>query len=342
MERAEDSVLCVFTKDKTLANLPWRELLVPSGTDVERAWVAQVCAPKGVAPPPSTGKPRMLLAGWSSGAGYTMPGVQRELNDFSGKVGRDQLDVRQLAEATSARLLDACKTPGTMFLHLSPPALMRNLADELSIPVTASGGAGERPAQFDTVTLKHLNQALDANDDLRMVVVNACSAGQGCAQISRHLGVVAIGWPGLVMDDTAADFTFYFYQRLLEGLTPIAAVRSFAQTVGLARIAVDVPIVWLPSPEWAGWCPFPATAPEAPAEARAAKAARGAKKAKRAKGNPPWWRVPRGPRMRRRPHRKPRRLPRSWPPRRRLRRPGCRPGPNWSSVHGPPSTPRSW
>lgn len=266
-----DSVLCVLAKDDRLAALPWRELLSSSFAEAERAWVVHVGSKQGSVPAAAPARPRMLLAGWAtSGAGFSMPGVERELKDFSRKVGPQRWDVQQLAEATSAQLLDACRQRGTVFVHLSPPGLARGLANDLALPVAVPADAPASAEGFDTLPLKDLNRALKANGDLRMVVVNACSAAEGCRQISSELGVVAIGWPAVVMDDAAADFTFYFYQRLMEGLTPVEAVRSFAQTVGVARVAVTVPLVWLPSPEWAEWRPFGPASQASPEPARAA------------------------------------------------------------------------
>jgi hypothetical protein len=90
-----------------------------------------------------------------------------------------------------------------------------------------------------------------------LILLNACRAGLvGCEQFSSALGVAALGWPGLVSDDAAADFTFYYYQRLMEGLTAVAAVHSFAQAVWNRQTLLEFPVLWLPSPAWVDWRPL--------------------------------------------------------------------------------------
>lgn len=263
-ETDEDAVLCVHTSDLRLSPLPWEEILVPSGYPVGRASVVRVCNRDGDPPPATPVQVRMLLAGWSALTGYPLPGVVRELNELSGKVDRQRLIVAPLAEPTSAQLLTACRQPGVTFVHLSPPSLLYQNG-VLAIPTSPeSTSPATTPSQvtsgrtIDAVPLSVLNAELKKNDALGLVMLNACNSGLlGCGEIANALNVVAIGWPALVGDDIAADFSFYFYQRLLESQSPLQAVRSFAGTIGAPQIAVDIPVIWLPSPAWVSWQPFP-------------------------------------------------------------------------------------
>ncbi|MBA3341852.1 MAG: CHAT domain-containing protein [Gemmatimonadaceae bacterium] len=260
-----DSVLCVHAEDVRLSSLPWEEILLPTGNAAGRVSVVRVCQLNGESHPAAAASLRMLLAGWTNLTGYPLPGVIRELQEFPRKVDSRHLQLQMLADATRAQFLEACATDGIGVLHLSPPSLVLE-SGQLAVPTTGASpkrSSSRRPSAttssrpIDAVPLDDVNEALSKNRHLRMVVVNACHAGlRGCEQIARSLKVVAIGWPAMVNDDVAADFTFYFYQRLLEGRSPLLAVRSFARTIGTARLPVDVPVLWLPSPEWVSWRPF--------------------------------------------------------------------------------------
>jgi hypothetical protein len=276
-----ESVLCVHAEDRRLSALPWAEILLPTGAAAGRSWVARVCHPRAQRPPPAP-KPsvRMLLAAWADLTGHTMAGVLREMHEFPGKVDRGHLSVQILAEPTRRQFLYACEKDRAALLHISSPSLIDDrglLAIPTTVEPSKSGSSRRRPPTLgfpgiDAVALADLNTALSKTDELRMVVINTCHAERGCEQIARALGVVSIGWPALVTDDVAADFTFYFYQRLLEGSTPLAAIRSFARTIG-SKTPVDLPVVWLPSPEWAAWCPLAETDSVPKPVSRAARAA---------------------------------------------------------------------
>jgi len=276
----EDSVLCVHTDDVRLSNLPWGEILIPTGVPAGRGWVARVCNVKGSSPPRPRASVQMLLAGWAGLTGYTMTGVMRELQELSGKIDKERVGLEVLPEPTRPQLLSACAKRGSSWVHLSPPSLIYE-KNAVAIPVAAearkSGSSRRSSSSFGpsivSVPLTDLCGALRKNKDLQMVVVNACNAGiAGCREIAETLKTVAIGWPALVADDIAADFTFYFYQRLLEGSSPLLAVRSFARAIGNSRIPIDVPVVWLPSPEWVLWQPLTgAVAAETRADASAQK-----------------------------------------------------------------------
>jgi len=261
----DDSVVCVNTEDARLSSLPWEELLLPRGSAAQRTSVVRVCQDTGEAAPPPANSVTMLVAAWTNLTGSALPGVVRELQELPRKLDSRYVKLRVLADATRPQLLEACAKGGVSMLHLSPPSLILD-GGELAVPTTGSSpkrASSRRPATapssrgIDPVPLNELNDALSNDTELRMVVVNACQAGfRGCEQIARRLGVVAIGWPALVSDDVAADLTFYFYQRLIEGKSPLLALRSFAGTIGTSGGPVDVPVMWLPSPEWASWRPL--------------------------------------------------------------------------------------
>ncbi|MBS0204484.1 MAG: hypothetical protein JSS49_16390 [Planctomycetes bacterium] len=123
------------------------------------------------------------------------------------------------------------------------------------------------PPQFDLLTLKEVADELKRNKvSCSLILLNACFAGGvGSNQLAESLEAVALGWPALVADDTAADFAFSFYQRLREGLTPVEAVQQFADTRWTPRAAVEFPVVWLPTPAWVEWKPMPPPVAPVPA-----------------------------------------------------------------------------
>ncbi len=263
-ERTDASVLCVHSEDPRLATLPWSEILLSGDRQNVTTSVVHVCHLEGDAPALLTLPIRMLLAAWTDLTGHVMHGCVRELQEFPGKVDKDRLAVRPLADPKRKQLLEACEQEYA-FLQFSPPSLIRE-AGKLAIPVAnltwTSVQAAAKATDVSPVSIDDLNKVLEKSEHLKMVVLNACYAGLGgCWQIASELGVAAIGWPALVQDDTAADFTFFFYQRLIEGWTPLAAVRAFQQSLATAgAAAVEVPTVWLPSPAWATWSPFGAEA----------------------------------------------------------------------------------
>lgn len=296
----QDSVLCVHAADHRLSALPWAEIVLPNGTVTGRIVVARVCHPQGSPPPAPKPSVNMLLAGWANLTGHPMAGVLRELQEFPSKVDTSQLSIQTLVEPTRRQLLDACGKDGTALLHLSPPALIDDqgqIAVPTALESATSGSSRRRPPtpsvpDLDPVALADLNTALSKNNALRMIVINACNAERGCGQLASALGVVSIGWPALVSDDVASDFTFYFYQRLVEGSTPLEAIRSFARTIGTSQAPGDVPAVWLPSPEWVAWRPLSETDSPSTAVAREAPTATHSRRTRKKTAEPP---TPAGP-----------------------------------------------
>jgi hypothetical protein len=205
-----------------------------------------------------TKPPEILLAGWAElSVGSGMPGIQRELRQFREKFNSERLRVRVLADPPRTSFMDACQDSQAAIVHISPPSLIRDNSG-LAIPVTADGNKPQPAAQaFGQVGLNILVETLKSNSQLGLMVVNSCASGLvGCGTISRELNVAALGWPAQVRDDTAADFTFYFYERLLEGLTPAKAIQSFAKAVWSLQALLEFPVLWLPSPEWLAWSPL--------------------------------------------------------------------------------------
>lgn len=251
----DDPVLCVHAVNPILVSLPWADLLMPRGA-VSGVAVARVASATGSRPPAAKPSVKMLMAGWANLTGYELPGVRREMNDFAAKIDAAKMEVRVSIEPTRQQLLVECEKTPADFLHLSPPALIDEGSSH-AVPVTPDRVRPSPSSPLALVPLTAIYKALGRNKDLSMVVINACEAGvRGCGDVAKELKVVSIGWPALVTDDVAADFTFYFYQRLLEGLTPLQAVRSFAKTIGSALSRSEVPTVWLPSAEWVDWHPL--------------------------------------------------------------------------------------
>ena len=249
-----DLFLCIHTKIPTLSSLPWTELIIRPDLPPTRSGIVRVCNVGGRSAPAALTKPtEVLMAGWAEFGGHArLPGIQRELRQFREKFDSERLRIRVLADPTRSAFLLACQTSEASILHISPPCLVRH-DSVLAIPVTADN---DKQQPFEQVDLKTVVETLKNNKQLRLMMINSCAAGVGCEIISRNLNVVALGWPALVRDDTAADFTFYFYERLLEGLTPAAAVRSFAQAVWSRQTVLEFPVLWYPSPEWVSWTPL--------------------------------------------------------------------------------------
>jgi hypothetical protein len=250
------AVLCVHAEEPTLSALPWANLLLPVSARPDQVWVIRVCKPSGDGPQLPPEKVRLLLAGWQNLTGYAMPGVQRELDQIKQKIESAALEVRVLPDPTRQVLLKACADFGAGVLHLSPPSLIQS-GNDLAVPVTPEAGSrGPNSPRLQALPLPELCDSLKRVPGLGLVVLNACNAGLGgCGYLARTLGVAAVGWPSLVTDDTAADLSFFCYQRLLEGMSLVGAVRGFAQAIWAPQAPVEFPVVWLPSPEWVGWSP---------------------------------------------------------------------------------------
>jgi hypothetical protein len=255
----EDSFLCIHTKVFSLSSLPWTELIIRPDVPPARSGIVRVCNVQGNAASATlTLPPEILLAGWAElGVGSGMPGIRRELRQFREKFNSERLGVKVLADPPRTLFINACKDSHAAIVHISPPSLVRDNSD-LAIPVTADVDKPRPDAHaFGQVGLSILVKTLKNNSQLGLVVVNSCASGLvGCATISRDLNVAALGWPAQVRDDTAADFTFYFYERLLEGLTPAKAIQSFAKAVWSPQALLEFPVLWLPSPEWLVWSPL--------------------------------------------------------------------------------------
>lgn len=284
----QDSILCVHARDARLAVLPWEDILLPHDAASGRGWVVRVCNLRGDPPASPQLSAEMLLAAWSGLTGFAMPGVQREMQELPTKLDKNRLDVKVLVDATRRQLLRACQKSRAAVVHLSPPSLI-DTKGNLSIPTSLerAGTSVSHPGptdigvpRVDPVPVSAFTKALSRNDHLRMVVVNACEAMRGCEEITRDLRVIAVGWPFSISDDGAADFALYFYQRLLEGATPVLAVRSFAETISKPNVPVDIPVLWLPSPKWAAWRPLSGTEP-VKALARRSRTARASSAGKR-------------------------------------------------------------
>ncbi len=257
---SNENVLCVNAVNPVLIALPWSELLIPRGAISGDVAVARVAGLNATRPPAARTSLTMLMAGWANLMGYELPGVRREMNDFAGKIDLARMQVRVVIEPTGQQLLIECEKTLADFLHFSPPAVIDD-GGQLALPVTSDRSRTSASSPFSLIPLASIYKALGENRRLSMVVINACEAGgRACGDVAKELNVLSIGWPALVTDDMAADFTFYFYQRLLEGLSPIAAVLSFARTIGSALSRSEVPTVWLPSPDWVEWLPFPQAA----------------------------------------------------------------------------------
>ncbi|MHC2863777.1 hypothetical protein ACVIYH_004855 [Bradyrhizobium diazoefficiens] len=255
----EDSFLCIHTKAPSLSSLPWTELISRPDVPPTRSGIVRVCNLTGSTRTAALATlPEILLAGWAElSVGSGMPGIQRELRQFKKKFSSERLKVRVLGDPPRTSFLRACQDSQAAIVHISPPSLIRD-SSGLAIPVTADVNEPQPEAQpFGKVGLNVLVNTLKNNSQLGLMVVNSCSSGLvGCGSISRDLNVAALGWPAQVRDDTAADFTFYFYERLLEGLTPAKAIQSFAKAVWSRQALIEFPILWLPSPEWLAWSPL--------------------------------------------------------------------------------------
>jgi hypothetical protein len=254
----EEAFLCIHTTVPQLSSLPWNELIVRRDVPPTRNGTVRVCNLTGSCAAPLPQFIEVLFAGWAElSAGPPMVGIQRELTQFREKLGSERLKSRVLTDPPCSDFLLACRNSQASIVHLSPPSLIRD-GSFLAIPVTPDADKRQQDAPtFEQIGLNTLVDTLRHNDRLRLMVVNACGSGLlGCETISRDLGVITLGWPALVRDDTAADFTFYFYARLLEGFTPATAVRSFAQAVWSRQALHEFPVVWYPSPEWVTWAPL--------------------------------------------------------------------------------------
>jgi hypothetical protein len=236
--------------------LPWPELLAANGLFPPEVVTVHVRADLGGNASnrrPEPVRRHLLAAGWTRLDNSPVPGIDRELRELPAKLGAE-LKVSVLSDPNAEALLGAVRTEGLGILHLSPPGLVLQ-GNSAVLPVTGDSG------EIGQVSADEMIGALKAHNAPLLLVVNACHAVYPwCIDLVRGPVVAAVGWPALISDNVAADFSLFLYQRMLEGSSVVEALRSFARATVVGRnrgVVQPLPVLVCSAMDWLVWSPLP-------------------------------------------------------------------------------------
>ena len=241
----DDEIILIDSEIEEASALPWG--LIPMVLGLENVNIIQNLRSDNAHVPADTalrGAVSALIVGCG---GVRYPGIARQLSEVKERFG-DRLTIETESVPAGAdsdpfsgeigqRLLS--KLADKQFLHFAWPQL------ELPDP-------DERRRRA-----KALSDVIRQLPGLQLVLGNSSNSSAICAAVSQG-GAVAVGWAGVVSDVLAADFALYFYQRLVEGQSPVEAVKHFNQDYTTAGVTPEgsVPFLSLPSAQAAGWAPL--------------------------------------------------------------------------------------
>lgn len=196
---------------------------------------------------------RLLVAGWPGILGsQTFVGLEREVRELTRFRGSEGFEVTAWTDPTKEQLFREIAATSPHMVHLSPIGMMNEDGPSRfpvapAVPSGASGPSSSEP-DFDYVDIDELAEHLGALADLVLVVLNTQESLAMTTELGRRLGVVTLGWDGVLDDQMASDYAVHLYERIAEGLPPFRASRRFVrrfatyQTIHGAR-----PVVWIPN-----------------------------------------------------------------------------------------------
>jgi hypothetical protein len=187
-------------------------------------------------------QPVFLLAGWGSlGHRPSLPGIQREVTGIS------QL-LQTSAEAKVWTALDMSLSQLIeLFRETRPTVAHFSLSAARDDPDGGPQIAVQIENEWEWVHVSRFASFMEgAADRLRLIFLNGSETGNRfCYEMVSRLGVPCLGWFDQADDALAADFSLFFYERLLEGASLVDAIRAFESSQDFSGPA-SRPAIWLP------------------------------------------------------------------------------------------------